>query len=145
MTVFCLETETTLQTLLQYVRVVARRLYHDAIKHDLEITGPVYWIYEGADGNPDTKFWLTIAIPVTSDSSQPNDSEFKIKKFDTFKCLTDQLLGDWGKLGNTYGALMEEIQSKNLHMSGLNREIYLNMDFENPEANITEVQIGLVS
>ena len=144
MTVFCFETETTLQTLLQYVRVVARRLYQDAIKHDLEITGPVYWIYNGADGQPDTTFSLTIAVPVTADSTQPVQSAFEIKKLDTFKCLMEQHLGDWARLSNTYCALIGEIHSKDFRMNGLTREIYLNMDFENPEANITEVQIGLL-
>ena len=144
MTVFCFETETTMETMLQYVRVVARELYQEAIAHDLEIAGPVYWIYRGADGQPDTKFNLTVAIPVTNSSTQSIGSRFKIAKLDTFKCLTEQHLGDWGKLGNTYGALMGEIQSKNLQMNGLTREIYLNMDFENPEGNITEVQIGLL-
>jgi len=145
MTVFCFETETTMETMMQYVRVVARQLYQDAITHDLEITGPVYWIYQGADGQPDTKFALTVAIPVTNSSAQSSGSQFNIAKLDTFQCLSEQHLGDWAKLGNTYGALMGEIQSKNLQMSGLTREIYLNMDFENPEANITEVQIGVVA
>ena len=61
MQVFCFETETSLRDISQYIRVVARQLYADAIKHELEITGPVYWIYNGADGQPDTKFKLTIA------------------------------------------------------------------------------------
>ena len=52
--------------------------------------------------------------------------------------------GCWENLGETYGLLIFEIQVKDPEMSGQNREIYLNMDFENPEANITEVQIGLI-
>lgn len=144
MHVLCFETETTLQTLLQYVRVVARRLYTDAAKNDLEVTGPVYWIYQGADGNPDTTFALTIAIPVAAGQLLANDSEFKFKTLNTFTCLSEQHLGNWGQLGETYGRLLTEIHSKNIQMSGITREIYLNMDFENPENNITEVQMGIV-
>ncbi len=143
MHVICFETETTMQTLLKYVRVVAQKLYADTAKNNLEVTGPVYWVYQGADGQPDTPFLLTIALPVTAGGSLSEGSEFKLKTLGTFLCLTQQHTGDWGKLGETYGSLMTEIQAKNLQMSGLIREIYLNMDFENPDRNITEVQIGL--
>jgi effector-binding domain-containing protein len=144
MHVFCFETETTMQKMMQYVRVVARRLYTESIKNDLEVTGPVYWIYEGADGNPETTFALTIAIPVSSPESSPVHPEFKVKNLEKFHCLSKQHLGNWAELGKTYGELIGEIQSRNFKMSGLTREIYLNMDFETLEGNITEVQIGLL-
>lgn len=144
MHVLCFETETTMQDMLQYVRVVAHRIYKDAIKHELELTGPVYWIYEGADGQPDTKFSLTIAVPVSKTKFELVESEFKIKQLDTFNCISKIHFGDWSKLGETYGQLFGEVQSKNLALTGQTREIYLNMDFENPEGNVTEVQIGIV-
>jgi effector-binding domain-containing protein len=144
MQVLCFETETTMQDMLQYVRVVAHSIYKDAVKHDLEITGPVYWIYEGADGQPDTRFSLTIAVPVSPADHNLSDSDFKLKTLDSFHCVSRQHLGDWSKLGETYGKMAAEIQSGQLTMNGQNREIYLNMDFEHPEANITEVQIGVV-
>jgi effector-binding domain-containing protein len=143
MHVYCFETVATLQTIMQYVRVVARNLYSEAAKNELEITGPVYWLYDGADGRPDTEFSLTIAIPVTPGVLVSEQSEFKLKTIEPFNCLAEQHLGDWGKLGETYGRLMSEIHSKNMQMTGLTREIYIHMDFEHPEANITEVQIGI--
>jgi effector-binding domain-containing protein len=141
--VLCFETEATMQSLLQFVRVVARRLYMQAYEHDLEITGPVYWIYDGADGQPDTPFQLTIALPVFAPDIALEGSQFKVKTLGSFHCLTAQHLGDWTRLGETYGRLFGEIQQKGLRPSGITREIYLNMDFGNPEGNITEVQIGL--
>ena len=144
MHVICFETETTMKEMLQRVRVVAHRIYKDAVKHGLEITGPVYWIYEGADGQPDTKFFLTIAVPVTEPAFEIQGSEFKLRKLDSFTCISQTHFGDWNKLGETYGRLFGEVQSGNLKLSGLTREIYLNMDFENPDGNITEVQIGIV-
>ena len=144
MTVFCFETETTMKDLLQYVRVVAQKLYADAAKNSLEVTGPVYWIYNGADGQPETTFLLTIALPVSPGGSLQAGSEFVLKSLETFHCLSAQHNGDWGKLGETYAILMSEIQSKGHQMNGLIREAYINMDFQNPEANITEVQIGLI-
>ena len=49
------ETRTSFQEIFQYVRVEARKLYQDAVSNDLEITGPVYWVYQGADGRPDPR------------------------------------------------------------------------------------------
>ena len=143
MQVLCFETETTLKEILQYIRVVAHKMYQVAVQNELEITGPVYWLYEGMDGNPETVFSLTIALPVSFKDKTLNTSEFKLKQLDTFSCASEQHLGDWNKLGETYGSLIPAILSDGRTMSGQNREIYLNIDFENPEANITEVQIGI--
>ncbi|MGG7666302.1 GyrI-like domain-containing protein [Dyadobacter sp. BHUBP1] len=141
--VLCFETRTSFREILQYVRVEARKLYQDAIRNDLEITGPIYWVYEGADGRPDTVFTLTIALPVTP-PSHTIDSAYQLKQLETFECISEELYGSWDGLVNTYGALFGEIMSQNLAMSGQSREIYLNMDFENPDRNITEVQIGIL-
>ena len=144
MQVFCFETTTSLREISGYVRHVARQLYKDAVQNDLEITGPVYWVYNGADGQPDTEFSLTIALPVCSCEKTILPSDFKLKQLDSFKCVSQTHYGAWENLGETYGQLIFEIQVKDPEMSGQNRELYLNMDFENPEANITEVQIGLL-
>ncbi|MGO8056016.1 hypothetical protein, partial [Rhizobium leguminosarum] len=39
--------------------------------------------------------------------------------------------------------IMQFIAMNNLRMTGEFREIYWNIDFENPENNLTEVQIGV--
>jgi len=144
MQVLCFETKTKLSEIGEYVRVVAHKMYQTAVQNNLEITGPVYWIYEGMDGNPETIFSLTIALPITFKEKELNNADFKLKSLRPFQCATTQHLGDWANLGETYGALIPKILSNGLLMSGENREIYLNMDFENPEANITEVQIGII-
>lgn len=137
------ETRTSFQKIFQYVRVEARKLYQDAIRNGLEITGPIYWVYEGADGRPDTVFTLTIALPVTP-PSHPIDSAYQLKQLETFECISETLYGNWDGLINTYGALFGEVMSQKFVMSGQSREIYLNMDFENPDRNITEVQVGIL-
>lgn len=136
-------TETSFNEIGQYVRVVAKDLYQEAIKNGLEIAGPIYWIYKGADGQPNTKFSLTIALPVIFSDLNVNTSRFEIKEIPAFRCVSRTHNGSWEKLGETYGNLISEILVKEPSMSGENREVYINMDFDNPTANITEVQIGL--
>jgi effector-binding domain-containing protein len=143
MQVLSFETQTTLNELPEYVRVVAHKMYRVAVEQELEITGPVYWIYKGMDGNPETRFLLTIALPVSFKQGDLNGPEFNLKRLEGFNCASVDHLGPWDKLGETYGAIIPEVLSRGLTLSGQNREIYLNIDFDNPEANITEVQIGI--
>ena len=98
---------------------------------------------EWMDGNPETVFSLTIALPISFKDNYLENSDFKLKSLMPFQCVSEQHLGNWSKLGETYGSLIPTILSGGLTMSGENREIYLNMDFQNPEANITEIQIGI--
>jgi hypothetical protein len=137
------ETETTLNDLTQFVRVVARNLYRDAAQNDFEVTGPVYWIYEGADGNPETTFKLTIALPV-SPADAVSGSAFRQKFLEPFQCISRELQGEWGGLGNVYASIFSNLDAENGIPSGQNREIYVNMDFQNPTGNTTEVQVGIL-
>ena len=137
------ETKTSFNNIMQYVRVVAHRLYREAYRKNLEVTGPVYWIYIGADGSPETQFNLSIALPVSFSETELTDSEFKLKYLNPFNCVAGHLYGSWEGLGRMYSELASDLAAQKLIMSGENREIYLNMDFKNPENNITEVQIGI--
>lgn len=137
------ETETSFNNIMQYVRVVAHRLYQEAYRKKLEVTGPIYWIYKGADGNPETEFNLSIALPVSYSETDLADSEFKLKYLNPFDCIAGHLYGSWQGLGRIYSELANELATQKQIISGENREIYLNMDFKNPENNITEVQIGI--
>ncbi len=134
--------QVSLPDLQKYVRTMAQELYREAITHNLEITGPVYWMYYGMDGNPDTVFTLEIAVPVTPDSYY--SGKFQIKHLDAFKHISCIHEGDWARLPETYGRIFQEIGAKQLIPSGICREIYTFMDFESPDNHITEVQVGIL-
>jgi effector-binding domain-containing protein len=51
--------------------------------------------------------------------------------------------GSWMEMPSTYQTLIADLFKFGHSMSGLTREVYLNMDFENPENNNTEIQIGI--
>ncbi|HVB02315.1 MAG TPA: GyrI-like domain-containing protein [Chitinophagaceae bacterium] len=128
-------------SMAKHVRVKARDLYGAAHGAGLEITGPLYWIYHGADGNPDTLFLLDIGLPVTpSENAGP---DFIIKRYDSFRCASIVHGGSWAEFPKVYGKLLSEIQLAGLELTGENREIYLNMDFTDEKHNITEIQIGI--
>jgi Transcriptional regulator, effector-binding domain/component len=140
-TVIRFSCQTNLSGLSRYVRVKARELYQSALKNNMEITGPVYWVYHNMDGNPETLFTLEICIPVQA--SEFNDEQFKLMKLPAFKCLSATLYGDWVGMPNVYGELINHALNSGYQLTGTSREVYMNMDFETSENNITEVQIGI--
>ncbi|MES2731978.1 MAG: GyrI-like domain-containing protein [Bacteroidota bacterium] len=142
MTVLFFTTKTSLAGLNKHVRVVARQLYAEAVQADLEVAGPIYWIYYGADGKPDTEFTLEIALPITEVNGYAG--QLQTKQLPAFRCVSALHTQPWDKLSDTYGQLIGELFAHGHAMSGICREIYIHMDFHTPENNVTEVQIGLV-
>jgi effector-binding domain-containing protein len=131
----------TLADLADYVRVKVKELYYAAVENGLEVTGSVYWVYYGMDGKPDTRFRLEIGIPVNDCLSKL--SCFEYKKLEASRFITHRLYGDWSLLPETYGLIFSELKNKNLIATSECREVYIHIDFQNPENNITEVQVGV--
>lgn len=129
--------QTTLKD-LHALTNVAKELYTEAVNHSF-VSGPVYWIYHGADGNPDTVFTLDIAVPIQGFF---NSKKFSIKELAPFKAVVHRHEGSWELLGSSYGQIMHFVESNRIPIRDEFREIYLNVDFERPENNITEVQVG---
>ncbi len=141
MPVLFFTTRTTLKNISQYVGTVAKQLYAVAAKQELLPTGPLQWIYIGADGKPDTLFTLEIALPV--DGLPKEESLFLYKELTPFECVTTLHHGAWEHLYETYDRLISDVNANGKKLSGVCREQYLYMDFNEPANNLTEVQIGI--
>ncbi len=133
--------ETTLLELSNHVAHVAKSLYREAVRLDLMVTGAIHWNYYGIDGQPDTKFLLEIALPIQE--KEVVSSEFEWRRIAGFKCVSAVLEGPWEQLPKIYETLIRQLHAQGLHMTDECREMYINMDFETPENNITEVQVGV--
>ena len=135
-------TQATLSELGQHVGSVARQLHADAVANRLDIVGPIQWIYEGMDGNPHTRFNLTIALPV---SGQPSgETAFKCQTLPTFKCIWLIHHGPWNQMHIPYSQLFQQALSHQMTPSSISRELYIHVDFENAENNITLIQLGIL-
>jgi effector-binding domain-containing protein len=141
MQALCFSTRTTLNDLSQYTASVPRQLYAEAVRHELLPSGPLLWIYEGADGKAGTVFKLDIALPVSGPPAK--GSSFKIKTLPVFKCVAGWHHGGWDCLYETYERLIDGAIASGQKPSGFSREQYLHMDYETPANNITEVQLGI--
>ena len=134
-------TKTNLIELPKLVGNVALSLYKEAAAQDLLPTGPIAWIYYGADGNPTTEFLLEIALPVNA--APKEESVSKYKTLPKFHCAASLHYGGWDKLGVTYQQMAADLQQNGKNFSGIAREQYIYMDFNDPSNHLTEVQLGL--
>ncbi len=141
MSMLCSTHRVNFSGMMDHVRVRSRELYAASQEAGLEVTGPLYWIYQGADGNPDTLFQLQIAIPVTPEGPIP--APFSLLRTERFRCVSFRHPGPWSLFPEIYGNLLTEIQAGGLELSGQNRELYLNMDFNDDRNHLTEIQIGI--
>lgn len=133
-------TETTLGQLSNFFHV-ANELYAEVLKHKLRVTGPIHWHYFGFT-DATKSFTLEIALPV--DEILPEyDGQFHFKRTENFNCVSLVHEGNWLHMTGSYEKLMQFVQAHRLTPAGVNREIYLNVDFVNPQANVTEIQLGV--
>jgi effector-binding domain-containing protein len=134
-------TETTVSELEKFLPI-ANELFREAFEKKLRVTGPVHWHYFGFTGDVRKAFTLEIALPVAEVLNE-YDGNFHFKRTEEFKCVSIIHEGNWLEIPNSYDKLMQFISKKNLKMNAMNREIYINVDFANPEANVTEIQAGI--
>ena len=134
-------TETRVNELANFFPV-AKDLYKEAVNYNLHITGPIHWHYMGFMGDVSKPFTLEIALPV-SEIVPGYDGAFHFKRTEPFKCVTMTHEGNWLELPQSYDKMMRFIGEKSLAPLAVNREVYINSDFADPEANVTEVQIGV--
>ncbi|MGN7819826.1 DJ-1/PfpI family protein [Chitinophaga sp. 22536] len=134
--------KVNMEGMLPLVRTATREMYQQAIAADLEVSGPVQWHYHQFDGNPQTVFRLDIGLPVTATAPVP--APYQCETLPAFDCISTTHEGGWDKLGDTYGQLISVLQVLGIPMSGYNREQYFQYDFNQPDENITNVQIGII-
>src|SRR5687768_13078272 len=134
-------TETKVSELINLVPV-AKEIFREAVNLDLHITGPVHWHYTGFTGDESKPFILEIALPVSA-VIPDYDGKFHFKRTKPFKCVSSVHEGAWNEIPLTYDKMMQFIFNHKLEASAVNREIYVNADFQSPDANVTEIQIGL--
>ena len=136
------KTETKVSELSGFIPQIPKALHLEAAKLGLHVTGPVYWNYFGFTGDGSKPFTLEISIPI-GELPDNYQGDFLIGRTNTFKCLSTFHEGNWYDIPSTYGKMMQYIQHHNLNPVAVNREVYINCDFVNPEANFTEIQMGI--
>lgn len=132
--------ETKVDELYKFIPV-AKDLFREAVAKDLHVTGPVHWHYFGFV-DPAQSFTLEIALPVDRVVAD-YDGIFHFKRTEPFKCVSLVHEGAWLDIPTSYQKAFQFIEQQKLSAIGVNRELYINSDFEDLTANVTEIQIGV--
>ena len=131
---------TTLAGIKQDTGTIPEDLYAEAAKSGLTPSGPQHWVYIGVTQDIDRPFHLLMGLPVAGEGTS---AKYAVKELPEFKCAATIHKGSWDELGKTYAQLFGNIMQQGLKPTGDCREVYLVVDMEHPENNITEVQVGL--
>ncbi|CAN5600570.1 hypothetical protein BH09BAC4_BH09BAC4_21560 [soil metagenome] len=134
-------TRATLLSLSQHVGGVAENLHHEAARLNLDVTGPIQWVYTGVNGDETNEFQLEIILPVSQPGS-PSD-QFTYKVFPSFQCVSYTYTGPWSNMGELYTVLFSQLYREGYQNDGRVREIYSTVDFDNPANCVTEIQIAI--
>lgn len=121
---------------------IAKQLFKESVRLDLHPTGPIHWHYFGFTGDETKLFTLEICLPVASVPSD-YDGKFHFKRSEKFKSISFLHEGAWNEIPKSYDAIMQFAAQHNIQPLGVNRELYINVDFANTEANVTEIQFGI--
>jgi effector-binding domain-containing protein len=134
-------TEARVDQLSNFIPVTME-LFREAVNYNLHVTGPIHWHYFGFSGDASTSFTLEISLPV-SDVIAGYDGSFHFKRTGSFRCVTLTHEGGWDSLPVSYKKIMKFIEGKHLEPIEVTREIYLNADFQDRDANVTVIQMGV--
>ena len=121
---------------------LVRELYRYVVDLDLLVCGPQYWFYYGVDDNPDTRFTLEVALPIQG--KIPTALLPYFKQIPAFRCLSSRYEGPWEGISCEYEKMLGYINENQLKMSGIYAETFLHIDFDHPDNQITEIQIGII-
>ncbi len=133
--------ETKVNELMKFIPM-AKDLFKEAVRLDLHVAGPIHWHYFGFTGDESKSFILEVAVPVANVVDE-YDGAFHFKRTDPFKCVSLIHEGAWNDIPQSYGKIIQFVAENNLQMLGVNRELYINADFTNPEGNVTQIQLGV--
>lgn len=95
----------------------------------------------GADGRPETKFTLEVALPILG--KIPSAVLPYFKRIPAFRCLSSRYQGPRKGIAAEYQRMMRHISDNQLKPSGIYSESFLHIDFDDPANQITEIQIGI--
>ncbi|MBO0930795.1 GyrI-like domain-containing protein [Fibrella aquatilis] len=137
----CFQMRTTLANMKQGVGDIPGRMYAEAGRLGLTITGPMAFHYNGATGDPTNEFDLTIVVPIATEGTEPTG--FTYQTIAPFHCTQYTYKGPWEGLSATYDALFPAFYAQGHTYNKQVREVYAVVDFDNTNNHVTEIQVGL--
>ncbi len=130
----------TIPEISEFAALNVEKLYVEADKLNLKVTGPCEFIYINCTGEMDKVFDLKVVIPIENKGDE--SQVFEYFESDSYLCIAKEYKGSMDGIGNAWESLINEAQSNNIVLNPQNhcREIYKTwLGYENSE-NVTELQ-----
>jgi len=134
--------ETTVSQMMEKAGPLVPQLLQELLDNQLQLAGPVYWNYFGFNGDETQIFTLEVALPVTQ-PKQNYGGKFNLRRCEPFRCVEATHEGPWNQIPGTYAKIMAFVGQHQLMPTFENREMYVNADFDFPEANTTIIRMGI--
>ena len=132
--------KTTLQDIKQYVGKTPMEIKEECDRLGLTTNKIQHWVYKDVDNNPTKEFDLQISLQVDGEA---DTDKYQFQELPEFKCVTTIHKGPWEKFAATYEQIFANMQKEGIMPTNESREVYHTVDFDNPENNVTEIQIGV--
>lgn len=137
------EAKTTLATMGKFIEATNDAFEENEKAGKIHAEGPAVFIYDGADGNPDTEFTLKIGTEVSADQ-KPVDG-FKIADLPKYESVSSVYCGPMSSIKDAYGQLFGELMQQGFEPTGIGRETYLHWEGMDSENNITLISVEVKS
>jgi effector-binding domain-containing protein len=135
------QTTTTLATMSDFIEDSNQAFEAKTKSGDCRPSGPMVFVYEGADGNPDTEFTLKIGVPIPAD--QKPIEGFEIVDLPKFESVSSVYCGPMSGMKDAYGQLIGELFQMGYEPTSISRETYFHFEGMDSENDITLISVGV--
>lgn len=136
--------KATLANVSERIGTLPENLFADVEAQGLEPAGPMIFDYRGVDGNPDTEFDLTIALPVQLPSSNEYNGKYATRTLPAIDYVERVYKGPVSRISESaYGPFYADLGKTSMTLTGELREIYRHWVDVDSEENETAIQVGV--
>jgi len=139
---FAIRTVTTLNEIQKVAMKETDHLKDQIKKMDLEVVGPMEFIYFDCTEDKNKEFTLEIALPIKEVKGEI-PSGYSLVLHEPFNCIVHEHKGDVSDLFSVYDKIFSEMWNNSLRPTNQVREVYKKYFDPFSEDNITEIQVGL--
>ena len=140
-TYFYTSTETTINQIHGVVSDTLPKMFAAIKENNVDVTGPMIFVYHGATQDRDKPFQLEIGFMVAAGAKEAGD--FKVRELAAFHCASVIYSGPIAQVGLAYQGLFTELFGAGLQPNGETREMYLYWEAPDSPNNVQIIMAGV--
>lgn len=137
----CFETKASHNTIKEIAEKELMKMFTAVEEKKIKMSGPIEFIYHGANDDMDKQYDVAFAIPVQNDEI-PADG-YTYKTIEGFDCVSEIHKGSLEQLYWVYDGIFEQLKAEQIRPTDEIREVYLNYVNQSSPDNVTEILVGV--